>query len=239
MSKILEATRRTTRRDEPVDFAFRLATVDGVSLFPAPPEPQRAEFEQLANTLLGLADAATGVVVTFASTVKGEGASYVSYNVARHLSYLLDRRVAWVDGNFRSPQERLLGHGVSFRALLAAPGLFSQVKTGGNLVLVPNGDEPCKPTDLLTSDSYVTLLEHFQRNFHLTIIDAPPLLDSVEVCHLAAPTLGLVLVVESRRLKHEIIRHGMEIAAGHKVRFIGSVLNRRRHDIPDFLYRRL
>lgn len=239
MSKILEATRRAVRTAEPIDFSFRLATVDGVNLFPAPPPAQRTEFEQLANALLSLHDGTTGLVVTFAATVSGEGASYVSYNVARHMSFLLDRKVAWVDGNFRRPQERLIGHGVSFRSLLANPGAFSEVKTSSNLVLIPNGEENCKPADLLTSEGYLALLDQFQRNFFFTIIDGSPILDSVEVCHLAGPTAGLVLVVESRRLKHEIIRHGMDVASSHKVRFLGTVLNRRRHDIPDFLYRRL
>lgn len=239
MSKILEATRRAQPIDRPVEFGFRLATVDGVNLFPSPQPEQRAEFEQLANALLSLGGGPNGQVVTFASTVQGEGASYVSYNVARHLSFLLDRKVAWVDANFRSPQERLNGHGVSFRALLTNPALFSELRMAGNLVLVPNGDEPCKPADLLTGERYVGLLEQFQRNFHFTIIDASPILETVEVCHVAAPTRGLVLVVESRRLKHEIIRHGMDIAAGHKVQFIGTVLNKRQRGIPDFLYKRL
>ena len=239
MSKILEATRRGLPVDRSTEFGYRLATLDGVNLFPSPPPEQRAEFEQLANALLGFHDGTTGQIVTFASTVQGEGASYVSYNVARHLSSLLDRKVAWVDANFRSPQERLNGHGVSFRALLTNPALFSELRMAGNLVSVPNGDEPCKPADLLTSERYVGLLEQFQRNFHFTIIDTSPILESVEVCHVAAPTRGLILVVESRRLKHEIIRHGMDIAASHQVRFIGTVLNKRRHDIPDFLYKRL
>ncbi len=239
MSKILEATRRAAGAAEPVDFSFRLATMEGVSLFPKPTPRQRVEVEQLANSLLSLHTGSAGQVVTFASTVSGEGASFVSYNVARHLSFMLDRKVAWVDGNFRSPQPRLEGQGISFRSLLFNPASFSEIKAQGNLVLIPNGDEPCKPADLLTSGAYVALLEHFQRTFYLTIIDAPPVLDSVEICHLAAPTLGLVLVVESRRLKHEIIQHGMDIAASHKVRVLGTVLNRRRHDIPDAIYKRL
>lgn len=239
MTKILEATRRASPAGKPADFGFRLATVDGVNLFPAPPPGQRAEFEQLANALLRYYDGSIGQVVTFASTVSGEGTSFVSYNVARHLSFMLERRVAWVDGNFHSPQERILGQGISFRALLANPALFGDLKTSGGLLIVPNGSEPCKPADLLTSENYTALLDRFQRTFCFTIIDGPPILDSIEVCHLAEPTLGLVLVIQSRRLKHEIIRHGMDIATSHKVRLLGSVLNRRRHEIPDFLYRRL
>lgn len=237
MSKILEAMRRA--EPESLDFGFKLATLDRVSLFPTPSKAQMVEFEQLANALIERHDGATGRVVVFASTVSGEGTSYVSYNVARHLSYMLDRKVAWVDANFRSPQTRVPAEGATFRGMLQNPDLFSELRTAGNLVLVPNGEETIKPVDLLSSESYLSLLTSFRRNFHFTILDAPPILDSVDVAHLAAPTLGLVLVVESRRLKHEIVRHGLETLATQKVNVLGSVLNKRVFDIPEFLYRRL
>jgi Mrp family chromosome partitioning ATPase len=237
VSNILEARRKVGM--ESGGLGFLLATLDGFSLFPAPAAAQMAEFEQLANALISSHDGTTGQVIAFASTVSGEGASYVSYNVARHMSYLLDRKVAWVDANFRSPQEKLPRSGVSFRGLLQSPGLFSELKTAGNLVVVPNGEEQVKPTDLLTSANYVALLEHFQRNFFFTFIDAPPILDCGDAAHLAVPTLGLVLVVEGRRLKHEIIRHGLARLSAHKVNVLGTVLNKRTFDIPAFLYRRL
>ncbi len=237
MSKILEAMRRT--EPESLDFGFKLATLDRVALFPAPPKAQMAEFEQLANALIARHDGTTGRVVVFASTVSGEGTSYVSYNVARHLSYMLDRKVAWVDANFRTPQGRLPAEGATFKGMLQNPGSFPELKTAGNLVLVPHGDETIKSVDLLSGENYLTLLEHFQRNFFFTILDAPPILDSVDVAHLAAPTLGLVLVIESRRLKHEIIRHGLETLTTQKINVLGSVLNKRVFDIPGFLYRKL
>lgn len=237
MSKILEAMRRT--EPESLDFGFKLATLDRVALFPPPPKAQMAEFEQLANALIARHDGVTGNVVTFASTVSGEGTSYVSYNVARHLSYMLDRKVAWVDANFRAPQGRLPAEGATFKGMLQNPGLFSELRTGGNLVLVPHGDETIKSVDLLSGENYLMLLEAFRRNFFFTILDAPPILDSVDVAHLAAPTLGLVLVVESRRLKHEIVRHGLETLSTQKINVLGSVLNKRVFDIPGFLYRKL
>jgi Mrp family chromosome partitioning ATPase len=238
MSKILEAMRRAGTAAG-TDFSFQLATVDGARLYPVPPPSQLGEFEQLASALITRHDGTNGQVVVFASTTSGEGASYVSYNVARHLSYMLDRKVAWVDANFRSPQRKLADEGVDFRSLLENPSLFPNLKTAGNLVLIPNGHAPIKSTDLLNSENWPALLEHFQRTFYFTIIDAPPILDSGDVAHLAAPALGLVLVIESRRLKHEIIRHGLDQLQTLRVNILGSVLNKRTFDIPAFLYKRL
>lgn len=237
MSKILEAMRKSGPAS--LDSWLKLTTVDRVALYPVPPKAQLREFEQLANALIARHDGTTGQVVVFASTSSGEGTSYVSYNVARHLSLMLDRRIAWVDANFRSPQRRLATEGANFRGMLQNPGSFSELKTAGGLVLVPHGDEPVKSVDLLNSENYFKLLASFKKSFFFTIIDAPPILESVDVAHLAAPAAGLVLVVESRRLKHEIIRHGLESIRAQKVEVLGTVLNKRTFDIPSFLYRKI
>jgi hypothetical protein len=141
-----------------VDLNERLSLLDDVNLYPVTSPQQTAEFEQLANSLIALHTGSTGLVVVFAATVKGEGNSYVSYNVARHLSLLLDRKVAWIDANFRSPQERLQNEEVNFRALLRDPSLFDQLKRGSNFVLVGNGDLPVKSTNLLKSNNYLELI---------------------------------------------------------------------------------
>ncbi len=237
MSKILDAMRKESPGG--VDFSFQLETLGDQNLFPPPPQELVPEFEQLANALLSRHEGTTGHIITFASTTSGEGSSFVSFNAARHLATMLNRKVAWVDANFGSPQSELAGENVSFRNLLQNPALFSQLKTAGNLVLVPNGDTPIKATDLLNSADYLNLLEQFQRNFFFTILDGPPILDSGNLAHLAEPTLGLVLVIESRRLKSEVILHGMDRLKDKNVNVLGTVLNKRVFEIPGFLYRKL
>lgn len=238
MSTILDAMRKSSQ--ETADIGFRLATLDTVNLYPPPKRRLLGEFEQIANALIARhQEAAIGQVVTFASTVSGEGGSFVSYNVARQMSFLLNRRIAWVDANFLSPQRRLDGEAVGFRDLLQNPDLFAEINMGSGLVLIDNGDAGIKTTDLLRSQHYTALLEHFRRHFYYTIIDAPPVLESIDAAHLAAPTMGLVLVVESRRLKYEVIRHGLEELGNQKISVLGTVLNRRRFDLPGFLYRRM
>lgn len=236
MTKILEAMRKTGGTS---DFAFRLETMGGEKLFPPPAGRQIGEFERLANELLSLHTGRDGMVLTFASSVSGEGSSYVSFNIARHLTVMLDRKVAWIDANFNSPQRRIESADHDFRSLLEDPSSFSGDVFGGNLAVVPNGDSKFKATHLITDPGYRKLLDSFRANFFFTIVDAPPILESVDLVHLARPTDGLVVVVEARRLKHEIIRHGIETVGAQGVNVLGSVVNRRRFDIPGFLYRKL
>ena len=236
MSKILEAMRKTGGA---ADFGFRLETLGVERLFPAPVGRQVAEFERLANELLSLHTGERGLVLTFASNARGEGASYVSFNVARHLSVLLDRKIAWIDANFLSPQRSIEAEGCNFRMLLENPGRLDELDTAGNLAVIPNVDSKFKATHLIAGPGYPELLRACREKFFFTILDAPPILESVDLVHLARPTDGLVVVVEARRLKHEIIRHGIETVSTQGIKVIGSVVNRRTFDIPGFLYRKL
>lgn len=222
-----------------LDMEFKLKTLDCGDLFPQPPGRQMAEFERLANALISMHTGGPGIAITFASLVKGEGNSYVSFNVARHLSIILDARVAWIDANFISPLRKPITSPVDFRSLLLDPSLAEKLMGAGQMVVIPNGSNPIKQTDVLLGNKYPQLLELLARDFAFTIIDAPAITQSIDVGHLAKPTSGLVVVFETRRLKHEMIRSNIDDMRGQGVNVIGTVLNKRSFDIPGFLYRRM
>lgn len=238
MSNILTSVRKSLGDGE-LAYKLRLATLGQPLLYPHPEGRRLAEFEQLANALIGMQGAGTSKVVTFSAVSSGEGCSYVSYNVARILGLLLDTKVAWVDANFRNPQRKLNDEGLNFRSLLADPSHFNEIPAGGDFYALPHGSLPVKSTSLLLSDRYTELLSRFQETFLFTVLDAPAILDTVDVGHIAAPTMGLVLVVESRRQEREVIRHSIETMRQANVNVLGTVLNRRVFDIPKFLYKRL
>lgn len=233
----MSAMKKKSGRD--LDLEFKLKTLDNGDLFPKPPKVQMAEFERLANSLIRLYDGEHGLAVTFASSNRGEGTSYISFNVARHLSIMLDLRVAWIDANFVSPVRKAISCPVDFRSLLIDPSQIEKLQTAGQLTLIPNGSQPLKQTDILLSERYLELLRGMTREFAFTIIDAPPITQSIDVAHLAKPTAGLVVVVETRRLKHEVIRHNIDDVRDQGVTVLGTVLNKRRFDIPFFLYKKI
>lgn len=237
MSKILDSVKIRSGGEHEIN--MRLANLGRRSLFPLPHERQRREFENITNALVNLREGAAGQAVVFSSSVKGEGASFVSYNVARLISVLFDRSVAWIDANFLSPQQQPISDAVDFRSLLLNPDLVREIPEGDPFQVIPHGNAPVKSTGLLTSDNYLRVLKGFQDRFFFTVIDGPPILDTVDSGHLALPTLGLVLVVESRRLDREVIRHGIQTIRSNNVTILGSVLNKRVFDIPEFIYSRL
>jgi Mrp family chromosome partitioning ATPase len=237
MSKILEAMRKVSPGEG--EIGVRLAAIDRGNLFPVPDAQMATEFERLATSLLHLANGNSGQTVVFASTTSGEGTSYVSYNCARMMATMLDRPIAWVDANFESPTAKLSNHELNLRDLLVQPDSLPVMAGTAGLALIGNGRRLIKPVEFLNSGQYEKLLHKFEENFFFTCIDAPPILGSVEVGHLAQPAMGLVLVVESKRCKHEVIRHGLDRLRSQGVNILGTVLNKRVYELPSFVYRRL
>jgi Mrp family chromosome partitioning ATPase len=238
LSKIMAAMAKGAHGER--DLVYNLETMGDAALFPQPARIQMAQFERLADTLINLSrrEPGHGSAVVFSSTLRGEGCSFVSYNVARHLSLMLDSKVAWVDGNFISPQRKLTGKGVGFRDLLKDPSRIEEVASGPNFVTIPHGEGEIKQTQLLSSGRYDKLIDAMCKTFHFTIIDAPAVNESVDVGRFARPTMGVVLVVESRRLKYEVVQHSIDSIRSQDGTVLGTVLNRQSYDIPDFLYRR-
>lgn len=65
------------------------------------------------------------------------------------------------------------------------------------------------------------------------------MLESVESAWLGRSCDGLVLVVEARRLKAEIVGHGLRTLREQNVNVLGTVLNKRRFDLPKVVYERV
>jgi Mrp family chromosome partitioning ATPase len=238
MTKIYQAYKKRT--PDQSDFKIDLASLGDIRLFPAPARSQQVELARLADMLLQFKPADRGAVLCFASSISGEGTSYVSYNAARLLAYEMHRKIAWVDANFRSPHRRLLKRElVSFAELLQDPERVSELPSASSLTLVAGGVNLDSRAGDASSESAEQLVNGFAACFDFTILDCPPVLDAIEAGQLASHADGLVLVVQSRRLKREVVQHAMETLSARNVRVLGAVLNRRTFELPKLIYDRL
>lgn len=75
--------------------------------------------------------------------------------------------------------------------------------------------------------------------FDWIVLDGPPLLEAAESVELAGLADGVVLVVQAGGTKRPVVTRAVELLRKSGARVLGSVLNRRRLEIPDFIYRRL
>lgn len=214
-------------------------TIDA-QLFPAPGEKQESEFSKLANRLLGLRQGQKGAIISFASTASGEGSSFVSFHTARVLAKDYGRRVVWVDANFLSPQKDLQDESTpSFSRSVRYPELVVDMKVNGAPHLMPGGDNLVAARGYFASPNYVRLLSQLRQGFDFIILDLPPVLKSTDTALLANQSDGLLLVVEHKYLKWEIINHGIETLREKDVKVLGTVINRREFELPKLIYDRL
>lgn len=75
--------------------------------------------------------------------------------------------------------------------------------------------------------------------FDAVLIDAPPVLDRAEALAAAAESNGVVLVVEARRTRLEMLSQVRRIFEQEDIPMLGSVLTKQEYPIPGWVYRLL
>lgn len=221
------------------EMAERLKQAGSTGLYPPPHESQQEEFAKLCLRLLSIKKDMRGSVIPVASSASGEGSSFVSFNLASVLGLVYEQKVAWLDGNFRSPQKKLLDHkGATFADILRNPRLADELPCEpSRITLVSGGDDLRIVRALFTDRNYTELLASLASRFDFTIIDLPPVLESQDAALMAKGTDGVLLVVAQRQLKYESIRSGVVALQEVGVDLLGAVMNRRQFDLPGFIHK--
>jgi len=88
-------------------------------------------------------------------------------------------------------------------------------------------------------DAIRATLEALADQFEWIVVDGPPVLEAPESVDLGPLVDGVVLVVRSGHTKRPVALRAAEMLRKSGVRVLGSVLNRRHLEIPDFIYRRI
>lgn len=123
-------------------------------------------------------------VVLVTSTVKGEGKTLVSYNVANTFAFS-GKKVLLIGGDIRNPQlHRYSSDNVSKRTKgvteylvnkdLVLNDLVIHSSSNSNLDIILSGAIPPNPAELWMQDRTKTLFEEARNNYDLVIIDSAP-----------------------------------------------------------------
>ena len=83
------------------------------------------------------------------------------------------------------------------------------------------------------------MLSSVSDSFELTILDLPPVSESIVGPAIAKALDGVVLVVEAERTRTAAVQASQRTIKMHGGNVLGVVLNKRRFHIPNFIYRRL
>ena len=203
------------------------------------PHSHRSEaFRRLRTNLqfLDIADQPKTIVVT--SSLTGEGKSTTAVNLAISLADA-GSRVALVDADLRRPSIAeymgLEGEVGLTTVLIGQTSLHDAIQPwgNGNLHILPSGQVPPNPSELLGSRSMATLLEQLSSQFDIVLIDTPPLLPVTDAAILAKITGGALVIAAADNLHRQQLADGLGALQDVGARVLGVVLNRLAHKQND------
>lgn len=187
-------------------------------------------------------------IVQFVSAYTGEGVSHIAFETAVVASTLMGRRVLYVDatdGNHQVKEGRtdtiaklenrlhdLLGEGKPYSEAL-------KMITGDNLtptILRRYGEHGNSFTPLSDIEEMFESLRHA---YDLVIIISPALMDDAFGAALSNLVDGSIMIVEAERTRGPVVSNVIETIEKNGGKVIGSVLNKRRYYIPQWLYKLL
>ncbi|HKU41655.1 MAG TPA: hypothetical protein VJR89_26035 [Polyangiales bacterium] len=179
------------------------------------------------------------------STLHGEGVSSVARGLARIVARTPNAKVLICDvagdPRMRPSNRRSNGSALATRAAFDhGPGRIEFTWLPGSQVAMGALAEPAGINAIAADAEAVRMmLSSVSDSFELTILDLPPVSESIVGPAFAKALDGVVLVVEAERTRAAAVQATTRTIKTHGGNVLGVVLNKRRFHIPNFIYRRL
>ena len=200
------------------------------------PEQVTREMVTLRVNLESALPAGRARAVEFMSSQGGEGTSTVAAQFVITLTGDGQTRVLFVDANALHPA--LHTGPVAAGPLL---GLFAPAaasSAGPTVDLLPVSDS-IRLAGMYAPADLAAVLDAARERYDWIVIDGPPVLHASEASGLGSVADAVVMVVEAGRTKRPVLSRAVELLRKAGARVLGSVLNRRTLEIPEFIYRRI
>jgi Mrp family chromosome partitioning ATPase len=175
--------------------------------------------------------------VMFLASQGGEGTSTVAAQCAQALASDERLRVLLVDAHVRRPAYWPDGSPTAARPERAARR--RQARSDAlSPDLMPLSDA-LREEHSVTPASLRATLDAVASAYDWIVIDGPPVLESPDAATLGAVADGVIVVVQAGRTKRPVLSRAVDLVGRAGGRVLGIVLNRRRLEIPGFIYRRI
>lgn len=199
------------------------------------PQSLRAEaFRRLRTNLQFLDVAGRPRTIVITSSLPGEGKSTTAINVAITLADA-GAKVILVDADLRRPSVApymgIEGNVGLTTVLIGRASVEDVVQPwgNGNLHVLPSGQIPPNPSELLGSTSMANLLESLSETYDMVLIDTPPLLPVTDAAVLSRITGGALVVVGANTVNRQQLGESMRALETVGARVLGLVVNRLTH----------
>lgn len=183
--------------------------------------------------------------IAFTCSVRGEGVSLVSKMFSQILVQDPVTKVLLVDANTHRPSVHNgfgmdLGPGLT--DFLAGRKLLEECirsTDSPRLSVMTGGEAIISPMQAFASSQMKKMIADIVATYDYLIFDAPPTLQFPETTVLSSQVDGVVFVVEAVRTKKEVIKKAIDAIGKGGGEVLGLVLNKNKHFIPEFIYKRV
>ena len=198
--------------------------------------PAAESFRTIRSSLLLSSPSALPLCVLITSPGESEGKTTLAVNLATVTAQLEDTRVLLIDADLRKPHAHPIfdiqtGNGkpkglVDFLTGRADLAEIIHQTDIANLYVIPSGDCPPNPSELLHSKQMSKLLIWYrEKGFHV-ILDAPPVLPVADPTILAPQVNGVLLVVSAGETTREACQTAIRRLTASGGKFLGIVLQK-------------
>ena len=209
---------------------------DVVPTTPLPDEVVR-EMTALRIGLESALEARTTRIVMFLGSMSGEGATTIATHFACALAADGRGRTLLLDA--RGPRGRVVHAGPRAVVPVRDAHALSPARRGGQPLSVASVNDEIRRAGGRAQVAVRTFLAGLATQFDWVVVDGPPVLDAPDTVDLAPLVDGVVLVIRAGYTKRPVVVRAVDLLRKSGAHVLGSVLNRRRFEIPDFIYRRV
>lgn len=187
------------------------------------------QFRTLRSRLYQIREVQNLRTLLITSSVLGEGKTFVTSNLAQSIVRQPDRRVVIIDADLRCARlHSMLGAPPSPGLTEYLRGEADEVQIiqrgpGGNICLIPGGQEVPNPSELLMNGRLKNLLDRIGPAFDWVIFDSPPCVTVADASILARYCDGVLLVVRATTTPVEVAQKACQELKDRNL--VGAVLN--------------
>lgn len=172
-------------------------------------------------------------IVYVTSTVKGEGKTFVSVNLALTLASP-NQRVLLIGADIRNPQlqryniEKKNAQGLTdflYNPDIDLKEIMHQSKRNNNCDVIFSGTIPPNPTELLSNGNFKKLLDIFENQYEYIIVDTAPIMLVTDTLLYSEYSDIVLYVLRSEVSQKEFVNFSNNLIEDQKIKNVGFVIN--------------
>lgn len=189
-------------------------------------------------TLIGPNPRTTPFILGITSCAQGSGVSTIAAGLALALARNGDQRVVLLDANTDSAVPTIFGVNPTTGIVEMTPdGTGNTTVMQHSLYVVPSGEEERKPLHPSPAHRFAALIQNLKGSkASFVVIDLPPVKETGLTLRIGRLLDGVVLVVAAEKVNRHVAAHAKDWLLQSDAKLIGSILNKRRQYVPDWLY---